>query len=457
LRAKHWRKSHQPAHFSLATTARRSDDYAGDWIKFGYQGIEALGWGMGDRGFMALSATMSRSSLALHNLRAVVILVVLAFHAVLAYVQFIPAERATAFDQPPYLWRAFPIADPHRWFGFDLFCAWQDVYLMAMMFLLSGLFVWPSLQRKRSLGFVRDRLRRLGVPYVFGLLVLNPIAFYPAYLNLGGEPSIAAYLRTYTNLPFLPNAQLWFLWQLLAFNIVLVAVNFVAPAAIPALGRWCAKAGRRPAIFFAVLFAVSAVAYVPLAVAFTPWAWSNSGILSVQWCRPLLYCVYFFVGVGIGTAGLDVGLVDVDGALGRRWKLWLAIALATLFLWMGVTSLTLDGTAPVIIQILAGVCFVLACAGGCFFVIASSLRFGLRRSAALDSLSVNAYSLYLVHYVPTVWLQYALVGAPLFALLKGLIVFCGSVIASWVTILVYQRIPSALRLIFTRAHRAAAE
>ena len=38
-----------------------------------------------------------------------------------------------------------------------------------------------------------------------------------------------------------------------------------------------------------------------------------------------------------------------------------------------------------------------------------------------------------------------------------LVVFCGSVIASWVTILVYQRIPSALRLIFTRSHRAAAE
>jgi hypothetical protein len=60
--------------------------------------LKRLVWGMGDRGFMALSATMSRSSLALHNLRAVVILVVLAFHAVLAYVQFIPAERATAFD-----------------------------------------------------------------------------------------------------------------------------------------------------------------------------------------------------------------------------------------------------------------------------------------------------------------------------------------------------------------------
>jgi surface polysaccharide O-acyltransferase-like enzyme len=206
-----------------------------------------------------------------------------------------------------------------------------------------------------------------------------------------------------------------------------------------------------------VLVAVSAVAYVPLAVVFTPWGWSNSGILSVQWCRPLLYGVYFFVGVGIGAAGLDVGLVDVDGALGRRWKLWTAIAVATWFLWMGVTWFTLDGTAPLFIQIAADVCFVVACAAGCLFVIASSLRFGLKRSAALDSLSTNAYSLYLVHYVPTVWLQYALLGAPLIAFVKAVIVFCGTVIVSWASILLYQRIPFALRLIFTRSHRAAAE
>ena len=131
---------------------------------------------------MPHSVAMSRSSRALHNLRAVVILIVLAFHSVLAYVQWIP-ERSAGFDDPPYLWRAFPIVDSHRWFGFDLFCAWQDVFLMSLMFLLSGLFVWPSLQRKRGWGFVRDRLRRLGLPYVFGVLVLIPIAVYPAYLG----------------------------------------------------------------------------------------------------------------------------------------------------------------------------------------------------------------------------------------------------------------------------------
>jgi glucan biosynthesis protein C len=402
--------------------------------------------------FMPHAAVRSASSLALHNLRAVVILVVLAFHAVLAYVQFIP-ESAASFDSPPYGWRAFPIVDSHRWFGFDLFCAWQDVYLMALMFLLSGLFVWTSLQRKRSYGFVRDRLRRLGLPYVFGMVVLMPIAFYPAYLETGGDPNVLTYLKHFIALPFKPNGQLWFLWQLLALNFIVVALNWVAPDAVPALGRWSARIGARPHIYFAVLIVISAVAYVPMALAFTPWAWSESGVLSIQWCRPLLYAVYFFAGLGIGAAGIDVGLVAVDGALGRRWILWLAVAIGTLCLWMGVTYFTLDGGAPLIVEIAADLCFVLACAGGCFFVIASSLRFGLKQSAALDSLSTNAYSLYLVHYHYAIWLQYALLGLALFALIKGLIVFCASVLVSWLTIIAYERIVAALRPIVSASRK----
>ena len=81
---------------------------------------------------------MSRSSIALGNLRAVVIVIVLAFHSVLPYLASLPAT-AYRFDSAPYLWQAFPIIDSQRWFGFDLFCAWQDLSLMALMFFLSGL------------------------------------------------------------------------------------------------------------------------------------------------------------------------------------------------------------------------------------------------------------------------------------------------------------------------------
>jgi surface polysaccharide O-acyltransferase-like enzyme len=87
-----------------------------------------------------------------------------------------------------------------------------------------------------------------------------------------------------------------------------------------------------------------------------------------------------------------------------------------------------------------------ACAAGCVFVIASSLRFGTTRSPILDSLSVNAYSLYLVHYDFVIWLQYALLGFTLFALIKGAIVFAGTAILSWITILAFERIPFGLKL-----------
>ena len=53
---------------------------------------------------------MSRSSIALSNLRAVVILIVLAFHSSLAYLASLPAAPY-AFDEPPYLWQAIPIID----------------------------------------------------------------------------------------------------------------------------------------------------------------------------------------------------------------------------------------------------------------------------------------------------------------------------------------------------------
>lgn len=404
---------------------------------------------------MARAPVMSRSSLALDNLRAVVILIVLAFHSVLAYVSWIPA-RASGFGSPPYGWRAFPILDAHRWAGFDIFCAWQDVYLMSLMFLLSGLFVYPSLARKKNWGFVRDRLLRLGVPFLFGVIVLTPIAEYPAYAVTAPEPGIADYFRTYIALPFLPNGQLWFLWQLLALNFIVTALNFVAPNALRTLGRWSTQLGRRPLLYLGTLIAISAIAYVPLALAFTPWAWSDSGPLAIQFSRPLLYCVYFFAGVGIGAGGIDEGLVAAEGDLSKRWWLWLAAALAALFAWMGVTYLTLEGPAPILVQVASGLGFVVACASGCAFLIAASLRFGLKRSSPLASLSTNAYSLYLVHYVFVVWMQFALLALSVSAVLKAPMVFIVALVVSWIIILAVQRIPLGARLIGVRPTPVAA-
>jgi glucans biosynthesis protein C len=386
------------------------------------------------------------TSQALSNLRAAVIVVVLAFHSMLAYLQWNPAKPAP-FTSAPYAWRAFPIIDGSHFFGFDLFCAWQDVYLMSLMFFLSGLFVWPSLQRKNDWGFLRDRILRLGLPYIFGVLFLIPIATYPAYAVNSVDPSLSGYWDALNALPFLANGPLWFLWQLAALNILVTVLHWIAPNAIGWLGRWSAGAESVFGRYFLALLGISALAYVPLAIAFTPWAWSETGLFTVQLSRPLLYAVYFFAGVGIGAADIERGLLRTSGILARHWAACLTGALASVFLWMGLADLTLNGHTSLTAQIAADLAFVLACAAGCFGVVAVSLRFATGHFRVLDSLSSNAYGLYLVHYDFVVWLQYALLGAALFAVIKAAVVFGGTLLLSWLVVVTVAHVPLGARLI----------
>src|SRR5215472_5926487 len=74
-----------------------------------------------------------KSSLALRNLRGVVIILILAFHSFSAYIVSQPASPGR-FDEPPFTWRAFPIVDSERWTGFDLLCAFLFLFLMQLMF-----------------------------------------------------------------------------------------------------------------------------------------------------------------------------------------------------------------------------------------------------------------------------------------------------------------------------------
>jgi glucans biosynthesis protein C len=384
---------------------------------------------------------MSGSSLALRNLRAFVILIVLAFHSVLAYLGSLPDE-AFPFDIAPFRWNAFPIVDSQRWFGFDIFCAFQDVYLMSFMFFMSGLFVWPSLERKGSAVFLYDRFLRIGVPFVLVVYLLMPIALYPTYLVTAVDPSVSAYWEHWRALPFWPSGPPWFLWQLLVLNIAAAAVFRFAPAWGEYLGRVSAMAAADPRRYFVGLIALSALAYVPLALAFTPWAWKSFGPFSLQLCRPLHYAVYFFAGVGIGAHGLERGLLSVDGMVARHWKAGLAAFLAAFVVWSVPIGLMMkDGdNGPILLQLVSDFGFVLSCASGCFFVAGVALRFARFRAAWLDNLSDNAYGMFLIHYVFVVWLQYALLDVALFAVAKAAIVFTGTVFASWGAMIAMRRI-----------------
>jgi len=393
-------------------------------------------------------AEMSGTSLSLSNLRALVIVIVLAFHSMLAYLAFLPAEPFP-FDRPPFEWQAFPIIDSRRFIVFDVFCAWQDVCLMSLMFFLSGLFVWPSLTRKQGWPYLGDRLLRIGLPLVVTVALLMPLAYYPSYRMSAADPGIAAYWREWQVLPFWPCGPQWFLWQLLGLNILAAALHMAWPRYGELLGRLTAPARKRPVRFLCGLMAASAVAYVPLALAVSPWTWMHLGPIGFQICRPLHYAVYFFAGVAVGAFGLERGLLAADGALARHWSRWLVAAAVAFGMWMGATALMMDhgDEAPLLLQAAAALAFVAACGSGCLFLTGLFVRFARVRRGFLDSLSESAYGMYLVHYLFVVWLQYALLGMSLLAVGKAAIVLGGTLLMSWGSTIAVCAVPTGARLI----------
>lgn len=124
----------------------------------------------------AVSKPVSSYNLAIGYLRAFVTVLVLAHHAVLAYHPFAPPVAASLVTQPR-AWQVFPVVDSQRWSGFALFVGFNDVFFMSLMFFLSGLFVWKSLERKGSTGFLRDRFLRLGLPFVVASALIAPLAY----------------------------------------------------------------------------------------------------------------------------------------------------------------------------------------------------------------------------------------------------------------------------------------
>ncbi|MGN6748134.1 MAG: acyltransferase family protein [Xanthobacteraceae bacterium] len=391
---------------------------------------ESSARGPRDKAQRAARSSRSQASQALKNLRAFAIVMVVSFHSVLAYLASQPAAPEP-FDSPPYHWLATPILDSQRWLPLDIFAAFQYVALMPVMFFLSGIFVWPSLIRRGSWNFLYGRLLRIGLPFVFGVYVLMPIAYYPVYRVTAADPSWLAYWQHWTALPFWPGGPLWFLWQLLLFDILAIVLYLAAPHLMDMLGRFSASAGTTPRRYFVVLLAVSAAAYLPLAFAYGVSDWAEFGPFDWQPDRPLLYFVYFFAGVGVGAQGINRGLLQPDGALARRWRVWLAGIGGSFLLWMITMAPSAFGHGNLAIDLCSYLAVVLVVATVCLGFTAVFLRFGTARSALTDSLSDSAYAIYLVHYVFVVWLQYALLGAMLPAIVKALLVFAGALLASW--------------------------
>jgi surface polysaccharide O-acyltransferase-like enzyme len=341
--------------------------------------------------------------------------------------------------------------DRMRWIGFDgvvLFC---DSFFMACMFLLSGLFVHDSLTRRGASNYLASRAWRLGVPYVLSIFVIMPLAYYRYYHT---ELSFIGFYQHRVSIgPWSPGSS-WFLSVLLVFDAIAVLIWIAAPRAISSLGRRVAALADRPLMAFTAFLVFSVLIYLPLHLYFGDSSWLTAGQypLVIQTSRILLYAGYFLIGVVVGSTGLDRGLLAQNGDFARRWSLWLAFALAFYGAIIALVYVHHSGlielrTPPLWWQAAYGLAFVLFCAAMTFALPAIFLRFARSSVTPLDAMQPSAYGIYLLHFIPLLWLQYIIAEPPLPAFTKFLIVFAGTLSVSWALTLLLRRIPLVARMI----------
>lgn len=141
------------------------------------------------------------------NLKVALIAAIIAFHGIIGYSEFdwwsyadireVTLSRTTMIV-------LFAVAAP------------VGLFLVPLLFLIAGLLTPPSLQRKGVRRYVRDRLLRLGVPFVVFALLLWPLLEYALFRWLGDAPGLWDYLAAEGSLD---TGVLWFVGVLLIFSL----------------------------------------------------------------------------------------------------------------------------------------------------------------------------------------------------------------------------------------------
>ncbi|MGI4862807.1 MAG: acyltransferase family protein [Janthinobacterium lividum] len=366
---------------------------------------------------------------SLDYLRTALTLLVVAHHSSLAYTTW-----ASFNPQVPLLSTA-PIVDGARWVGFDYLENFNDVFFMSLMFFISGLFVYPVLRRQGSLGFIHDRLLRLGLPFVVAVVGLMPLAYFASWQLVGRPEDFITYYRALAAQGFMVGPP-WFIWVLLLFDVVAAGLLLPLRWLLPAAER-LARYSRTHALATATLVLLLATAvYWPLLAHYGPTAWTVlvTPPFAFQVSRIGLYFLWFGLGVWVGVPGLSGGLLAPDGSLARHWLGWVAGSLlAYNALWFA-PSLTWVQHLPVATQSFANaLLWVASCVASCFGGLALFRGLRLTPNAWMDSLSRSAYILYLVHYVFLTWLQLLATRLAWSAPAKFGFVFLATTFLSWLT------------------------
>ena len=161
---------------------------------------------------------------------------------------------------------------------------------------------------------------------------------------------------------------------------------------------------------------ITVILYLPARWLFGAGTWTGIGPFDFQKSRVLLYFGYFVLGALMGNDKSGEGILPEGSRIVKRWLLWLVSALLIYILSV------ITGNAII---------YAASCVASSIAFITFFRKWITTPRAWWNSLSANAYGIYLLHYIFVVWCQYGLLGCSMPAPVKFSITFLVALFASW--------------------------
>ena len=389
-------------------------------------------------------ATDKPRDLSIDYLRTTITLMVIAHHSALAYTTW------ARFDSHDVFRSTAPVVDVSRWAFLDYAENFNDVFFMSLMFFVSGLFTLPAIRKHGAIGFARDRLLRLGVPFIFAVMFIIPLAYYAMWNLTDRHSGYWTYYAALASHGYTVGPP-WFIWVLLLFDVCVATLLLPLQQPYQVFNRLAVFLRKvQPWAIWSTLLVLSGVAYLPLLkrYGFDRWTVLISSPFAFQEARICLYALWFLFGALVGAPGLESGMLSRSGGLARHWKRWLFACFCVYnALWFLPRTTPFHGLSSENQGTLEAMLWVASCVTSCFCFLAVFRALKWKPATWMLSLSRSAYVMYLVHYVYVAWEQRLLLPFAMPAAIKAVLVFCAATFLSWLTAQGALRLPSVAKII----------
>ena len=361
----------------------------------------------------------------LDNLRAFAIVLVIVLHAAITYMA-----------DPPSWWY---VIDPDRSAVFTWLVLAVDVPIMQVLFFVAGYFAVRSLQRRGPREFIGEKVVRLAIPWILGVVLLAPLATYMNYVSRGVATD---YLQFWTSDfwgPMFQQSVYWFLGVLFVLFLVLVyAYLYPARAALQAEAPRVVKPRASLFLWFVVLTAGGSLLVSPY-LGLDDWR-SLSYLFVVQPARVAFYVGYFVLGIHAERHGwfTETGYRPRLAPWGAGF---VVAGLAYLSFRIAGPDVSLPSRA------LEAALFSAFCLTGLIAGVALFRRWIDGAGLAWRTLAANSFGIYYVHPLVLYPLAYVLVGVGIPAVAKFAILVVATLVGSLaMSALVLKRVPGLRRM-----------